>query len=303
MRQPGVCGQCGAKVSTDRGRCPRCRAILTPPDPSLAAASSARLRTIAGALAAAFLIVAAVLWFRSEPAPNEPAVARTTDPFASRRVPGPAAAEPDAAPVAERPFMEPAAAGGVAYTGGDYEASLAQYEAAVARNPEDAESFSNLGQVLVRLNRPAEAIPHLQRAVALLPTRWAYHFNLARAHAVLGQWDPSVDAYRKAQALFPEDYATAFNLGQALHKKGDEAAAVEAYQRAIALEPTDPSFRMALGISYEKLQKRAEAAAAYGEALRLAPQAPDADVVRARIAHLTSPQSGGAPTDPRLGGQ
>jgi cytochrome c-type biogenesis protein CcmH/NrfG len=50
---------------------------------------------------------------------------------------------------------------------------------------------------------------------------------------------------------------------------------------------------MALGMTYERLQKADDAAAAYEEALRLAPLAPDADIVRGRIAQLRR-GSGGA---------
>jgi cytochrome c-type biogenesis protein CcmH/NrfG len=63
---------------------------------------------------------------------------------------------------------------------------------------------------------------------------------------------------------------------------------VDEYKKAIELEPGDASFRMALAWTYEKLQKPSEAAAAYEEALRLAPSAPDADLVRGRIAQLTT---------------
>jgi Flp pilus assembly protein TadD len=184
------------------------------------------------------------------------------------------------------PFIEAAGEGSVAYAAGDYAGSLAHYFAAVEKNPDDAESLGNLGQVLVRLNRTAEAIPYFDRAIAILPGRWAYRFNRARAVGLLGRTDEAIAGYRAAQQLFPDDYATAFNLAMALHQKGDEAAAVEQYRKAIALQPEDASFRMALGISYEQLHNGQEAAAAYQEYLRLSPTAPDADKVRARIAQL-----------------
>ncbi|MCA1560389.1 MAG: tetratricopeptide repeat protein, partial [Acidobacteria bacterium] len=101
----------------------------------------------------------------------------------------------------------------------------------------------------------------------------------------------------------PQDYATTFNLALTLHKKGDEAAAVEEYQKAVALQPDDASFRMALAISYERLQKPKEAAAAYSEYLRLSPAAPDADKVRARIAHLSSQVPSTSPASSRSAGE
>ena len=271
--------------------------MLGPPDPAIAAAASRRMRQIAAGLAAAFALVAGTLWMlrEGEPAAVPAASVPRADPLAARRAEG---AAPTAQPAAEaRPFLDASGQGAAAYGAADYGSALAHYTAAVERNPQDAESLSNLGQVLVKLNRPAEAIPYFERAIALIPNRWTYQFNLARAHGQTGDWQGAVAGYRRAQALFPDDYATAFNLGQALHRMGDETAAVEAYLTAIRLEPNDPSFRMALGISYERLQKPSEAAAAYREALRLAPDAPDADKVHARIAELTGQAAPSGPGD------
>lgn len=288
-----ICTSCGAKVSASAGRCPRCRAAFVAPNPAAEAASSKRMLQVAAAIAGAFALVILILWMRSAPALAPSVPARPAAVRAVPTAPSPQPAGEGAAPaVAERPFMDPSATAAVAYGAGNYDDALAQYLAAIEKNPDDAESYSNLGQVLVRLNRPAEALPYFDRAIGLLPNRWTYRFNLARAHGTLGQWEQAVAGYRAAQALFPDDYATAFNLGLALHKQGNEAAAVEAYQKAISLEPTDPSFRMALGISYERLQKPAEAAAAYQAALALQPDAPDAERVRARIAQLTAPPGG-----------
>jgi tetratricopeptide (TPR) repeat protein len=289
------CDKCGAKRRLDRDRCPRCRAYLAIPDPAQAVASSRRLARAAAVVAGAFALILIGLWVLRD-APPRASVARSVaaplPPSVETRAALPPSAAPDAA---ERPFVDPAGKGSLAYAAGDYAASLAQYQEAVEKNPQDAESLSNLGQVLVRLNRTAEAVPYFERAVAILPGRWAYHFNLARALGLLGRTDDAIAGYRRAQQLFPNDYATAFNLGMTLHHKGDEAAAVEQYQKAIALLPEDASFRMALGISYERLQKGPEAAAAYQEYLRLSPAAPDAEKVRARIAHLQSGASAAPP--------
>jgi len=288
-----VCSACGAKVRADRDRCPRCReplAVAAPPDPAIAAARSRRLQQITAAIVGVFVLAIGILWLRRDPAPvDHSSTAAVTDPLAARRVAAapqaPAAARP---PAEERTFFEPAAAGAVAYSAGDYEAALARFQAAVQQNPRDAESWSNLGQVLVRLNRLPEAISALQKANTIVPDRWAYQFNLARAQGLAGNWKDAIAGYRRAQALLPDDYATTFNLALACHKSGDDATAVAEYEKAIRLAPEDPSFRMALAISLEKLGKGREAAAAYGEYLRLAPAAPDADKVRTRIAELSA---------------
>ena len=107
---------------------------------------------------------------------------RQPKPLPSQSPIAPVAAAPQAAAPAEdvppaesaaRPFVEAAALGGEAYRNGDYEGALAQFRAAIEKNPADAEAQSNLGQVLVRLKRVDEALPHFDRAISLIPTRWA----------------------------------------------------------------------------------------------------------------------------------
>jgi Flp pilus assembly protein TadD len=289
MRHAISCPKCGAKFRADRGRCPRCRTVLAgPADPAAVARSSRRLIQISVGMAIAFAAIVAGLWITSPPADKAAPSRPPADPLASRRqAPAPKAEEAIARPDEDRSFVEPSAAGGVSYSAGNLPGALAQFQDAVKKNPEDAESWSNLGQVLVKSGQAEEALPAFQRAIDLVPGRWAYRFNQARALGILGRLDESVDAYRAAQQLFPNDYATAFNLGLTLHKKGDEEAAVAEYKKAIELSPEEASFHMALALSYERLQKPVEAAAAYTEALKLSPSAPDADKVRARIAQLT----------------
>jgi Flp pilus assembly protein TadD len=292
--QPTTCPACGTKLSALLKRCPRCRAVLAAPDPVAVAAASRKLRRVAAGIAGAFVLFLSGLWLAREltPVPEPPP---PVQPAATSR---PAA--PPVTPQApirptevERAFLDPPGAAAVAYGAGDMEAALQHYQAAIQRNPNDAESLSNLGQVLVRLNRTPEALPYFDRAITLIPDRWAYTFNRARALGLLGRWKECVTDYRRAQALFPGDYVTTFNLALAMRRLGDNEAAVAEFQKAIALEPNEATFRMALGMTYERLQKADDAAAAYEEALRLAPQAPDADIVRGRIAQLRR-GSGGA---------
>lgn len=291
MAQTVLCTSCGAKFAANRDRCPKCRASILREDPAAQAAQSKRLARATGIVAGVFVLAVGGLWITQG---SEPAASTTTtkpvDPLAKRREA--AATRPGASSsIAEdpnaRPFLDPSGKGAVAYQSGDYAGALARYEDAVKQNPNDAESLSNIGQVLVKLGRTAEAIPYYERAASLNPDRWAYRFNLARALGLLQKWDESVASYRQAQRLFPDDYVTTFNLALALHKKGDDAAAVEQYKRAIALNPGEASFRMALAISYEALQQKSEAAGQYSEYLRLSPLAADAEKVRNKIAQLT----------------
>lgn len=286
FRSANVCPNCGTKVGAGHDTCPRCRTVLaTAPD--VPQFNVNRAMTIAvAALAVAGVLTTVSLWPRGEDEARPPA-SRATTP---RRPGGPTSRDaPGTAIGGEKvAFVDERRGGGLAYEGGHYEEALSIYRAALTRDPNDSETLSNMGQVLVRLGRTDEAVPLFQRAIGLAPDRWAYRFNLARAHGLVGRWNDAVAEYQAARQLFPNDYATEFNLGLALHKAGNETDAVDAYKRAIALNPNDPSFHMALGISCEKLQRTGEAAGAYIRYLELAPDAPDAEKVRARILQLAN---------------
>ena len=285
-----VCPACHTKIRAGHKRCPRCRFKLDSA-PRRQRLDLSRFAPIALAILVVAGLAAGIgLWRQvgeplEDPSGPVPATPLTSAQTATAPPSTPAEAGPPLRD-SQVPFIEPNREGGLAYEGGDYARALTLYLEAIQRNPDDAESWSNLGQVLVRLERVEEAIPHFERAIALQGQRWAYHFNLARARGLQGQWPEAIEGYRQAQRLFPDDYATAFNLGLALRQAGDDVGAIEQFQRAIALDPLEPTFRLALALSYERLGRKQEASAAYQQTLNLAPEAPEAPQIRARIERL-----------------
>jgi Flp pilus assembly protein TadD len=283
MSEVIVCPSCGAKVRARHQRCPRCRAKFTEAtspglDFSRVAPAALGVLTLVG------VIAAYAMWRQAgEPRPEPVAAPAVAVPQPAAR---PARTEPALPETAAGPsmsFADPGRAGNAAYGAGNYGDALAAYRAAVEKNPNDAESWSNMGQVLVRLGRVEEALPCFDRAIQLNGDRWAYHFNLARAHGLLGRWDVAVNEYRQAQRLLPDDYAVTFNLGLALRKAGDTAGAVPELARAAELNPQDASFQLALARAYDELGRKQEAVAAYQQTLALAPDATEAPIIRSRI--------------------
>lgn len=241
----------------------------------------------------------AVLAMRRQPASRETA-ARPSVPAASPAAATRPAAVASSAPGGALP-ADPNVLGRAAYRDGNVQVALDKYTEAIARNPNDAESLSNAGQMLVRLNKPAEAIPYFERAIALNDRRWGFHFNLAHAAGLLGQWDRAVAEYEAAAKLFPDDHVTEYNLGMALHRRGDEAAAVEHFRRAIELEPSEPDFQLSLGISSERLGRAADAVEAYKRYLDMAPGSAEAANVRAHLEALMKAPPAAPPGPPKGG--
>ena len=302
------CPACNTKLRAGRSRCPRCDYRFGDGEAPTSAleAGRTRLSMVAGGLL--FLVAAggtAVMLVGGDKSSSRATAVPAARREAARVAPSEPAAQDRSVPAAgpALPFLDPDRAGNLSYATGNLEAALSQYREALKRNPGDAESLSNLAQVLVKLDRAAEAVPLLEQACALAPSRWAYRFNLARAVGRLGQWDRAVTEYRAAADLFPDDYATRFNLAQALHKKGDDASAVVEYHKAIVLAPDDATFHLALGVSYERLQRPAEAAGAYTKYVELSADSADIAPVKARIAALRDASVRAGQADPAQPGR
>lgn len=93
-----------------------------------------------------------------------------------------------------------------------YDGAVGEYRACVKLNPQHAEALHNLGGLLGRMGRFAEAL----------------------------------QALHQAEALVPEDVSTQIELGMAYAGSGDLNKAVQHLQRALEIDPGNQSARMQL---------------------------------------------------------
>ena len=290
------CAACGAKTKEGRLRCPRCGELLvaaaveTAPPPAVDGpvqrSRFGGLVVIAGS--AVFLALLVLIVMRTQVVETPPPqVASTPQPAKAPAPPPAAAAVPE--PVTS---FDMGRAGVAAYQKGDFAGALGRFEQAVEKNPDDPGAHNDLGQTLVRIGRPREAVPHFVRATELNPSAWAPRFNLANAYGAMSEWGKAITEYQKASELFPDDYVTTYNLGLAHHKAGEEEPAVKAFRRAIELAPGEPTFHLSLGISYEKLKRPVDAAKAYETYLEMAPDAADAGKIKTHIDDLRKSAQG-----------
>lgn len=81
---------------------------------------------------------------------------------------------------------------------GNWEEARAAYEAMATRYPGNANAQLSWGQVLAVLERPAEAIPHFQRAIELEPLAFNAWYDLGSARRALGDVPGAIDAFENA---------------------------------------------------------------------------------------------------------
>ena len=304
MSQYVVCPKCGTRIKAGRAHCLRCLADLPAPDQPIippiweSLGLSRQQQMLVVGAASVLAIALMVLIWRTAPE----SVDETVQPVVAAASARPAAAppqpeaEPASAPAVVAPSGSPKSAavvdanrtGASEYARGNLDASRTAYEQALAAKPDDAETLNNLGQVLVRLNKPGDAIPRFERAIELMPEKSAFHFNLGFAAAQLNQWDRAIAAYRDALKLFPTDYATQYNLAMALHKKGDERGAIPEFEKAIALAPGEASFHLSLGMSLERVGRTADAVREYRTYLEMDPSSADAGRLKEHVVTLAA---------------
>ena len=292
-----VCPACGSRMKAGRGHCLRCFETLPvdapeAPQPWL---SQGKTLIVGVVLTLAALLLSAVIWERATPPVDDiarPAASRPKTPAQLPTVPA-AAGETSVAGSGRPPILEPGFVRGPraeSTSTADPAAAQTAYEKALVQRPDDAETLNKLGQVLVAQGKIDEALPRFERAAALAPDKWLYHFNLAHAASQLLLWDRAVAEYRRASAIQAGDQATQFDLALALHKKGDEAAAIPEFEKAITLAPSDARAHLGLAIALERNGRMSDAIRSYRRFLELEPGSPDAEKLKAYLDSLNAAQ-------------
>lgn len=124
------------------------------------------------------------------------------------------------------------------------------FEDIVRQNPGHALAQARLGGAYCQVARFKDALPHLQRAIALDATDYQSRSNLGLVYEKLGKPELGIEPARQAVKLQPTNPVVITNLGWLLlqAKRGSEAADV--YERAARLNPEDANTHYFLGLSY-----------------------------------------------------
>jgi TolB-like protein/DNA-binding winged helix-turn-helix (wHTH) protein/Tfp pilus assembly protein PilF len=130
--------------------------------------------------------------------------------------------------------------GYVLFWQGSIELALAAFDNEIENNPGNALAHVWRGLMLISLGRPAEAIPSIERGIALSPRDQdlnIFYRSMAHAYFSLGRFDQAVTWAEKAIAHSPR-YAKGYVfLAAAASLKGDQARAKSALEEFRRLQP------------------------------------------------------------------
>jgi protein O-GlcNAc transferase len=127
--------------------------------------------------------------------------------------------------------------GVAAFKCGAVEESLQCFEKAVVVEPQVADGFNNLGNVLVELGRFDAAAANLAKAVELNPNSADAFNNLGRAYAEMGRYDEAVAATQSAIERNPGLAEAYINLGKLLMDVGLTEEGLPVFAKALEIDP------------------------------------------------------------------
>lgn len=161
---------------------------------------------------------------------------------------------------------------------GNDAAALAEYQAALQRDPNSPEAWNNLGTVLLDAGRPAEAITPCETALRLRPNFPLAHNNLGTALVQTGRVADGVAHLQSALSLQPDLAEAHCNLTSAYTFLGKPDEAIVHGEQAVRLRPGMALAHYNLSNAYLKKQQTARAIAELEAAVRLNPRYAEAQL-------------------------
>jgi tetratricopeptide (TPR) repeat protein len=151
----------------------------------------------------------------------------------------------------------------------DYEKALSYFAEALKRNPNDADTYFQIGYCLGRLGRYSEAVELYRQAAIIKPDDIDTLNNLCVTYSSLGRYPEAIETCKQAiriKADLPEAYN---NLGWVYQRLGRYQEAIELCKKALRIKPDFALAHYNLGNNYIALKKFDEAIESFKQAIRI----------------------------------
>ena len=156
--------------------------------------------------------------------------------------------------------------------GGDAAGARSLCQTVLRRDPRNPDALYLLGVSYLISALPREAVPALQRAIALQPQHGAALENLGLANLMLGELSDAERALRTAASLAGAPASVFMRLGVAILNQGRLAEAVPHLKHALQLDPHNTDIYLNLGQALAAGGDSAAARQQFEAALHLAPE-------------------------------
>jgi Flp pilus assembly protein TadD len=200
-----------------------------------------------------------------------PTAAATPDPSLA---PPPASASSAPTPPSEGPVAtstsDDVTRGTAAIKSGDWSGARAAFEAAIKKNPKQADAHYYLGVVMEKTGDKVAAERSYKTALELQGDLQEAAENLTAIYVEAQKYDEAIAVAKKALAKNAKNAEMQLNLAAALSGKGDVDGATKAFEDAVKLAPNDARFYLAYAQHLSGAKKADEARAKLKQAERVA---------------------------------
>ncbi len=160
--------------------------------------------------------------------------------------------------------------GTAAVKAGDWNGARSAFEAAIQKNPKQADAYFYLGLVMDRTGDKPAAEKNYKHALDLQPDLQEAAENLTAIYVEGQKYDEAIVIAKKALARNAKNAEMQLNLAVALSGKGDVDGASKAFDDALRLAPNDARFYLAYADHLGAAKKNDEAIAKLKQAQRVA---------------------------------
>ena len=130
---------------------------------------------------------------------------------------------------------------------GQWGQALELLEKAAAKEPNDAEPWRRIGEVLVRQGMMDDAIEAFELALEIDPAHYPTLIAAGATNYQLGHLASAESCYRRAASLMPDEDELISTLALVVARNGKSEEARELAERALSLSPSSIAAELALG--------------------------------------------------------
>lgn len=161
--------------------------------------------------------------------------------------------------------------GEVLHAGGELDAAIAAFQAALRLEPDHGRTHARLALVLFDQGQWVAAEDAYRLAIRCSPALAEAHCNLGSTLVAQGRTDEAIASFERALECRSDYIDAHMNLGQSLRTLGRPDQASKIFARVIELAPDDVEAHVALGDSHRAASRLGEAVLSFAQALALRP--------------------------------
>ncbi len=159
---------------------------------------------------------------------------------------------------------------------GTYDNWESYYTNAITTNPGSGLANLNYGSLLRDKGSWEEALPFIEKGVALSPDYTDARVRLSEAYFKLGKYPESVEQANAALAKEPNNITALQFRGSALGASGHVAEAAEDFKKILEADPTNIHGMFNLGVAYKEANQLDKAIEMYSKVILAQPDFPNA---------------------------